>query len=375
MKTALFKIMPPLEKLRKQSLPTALFFITIVIVPLQVCFLLSMITEGAISSLSTSKPQLIFPDNIVTAFVYCILPIIYCIIVSLWLFRPKRLVSPLFVQIGTMVVLSMYLIEHAFSSNSLVFSTPIGYSNLTQDLIFMALLAIAVGFTQEIIVKWVVALNFDSVDRKSFRVEMNPTDFLKLTWETLHDVWEFNRRRDNPKAKTSIIWVLKTHDRSGNSVILTIGSVQGNQSESIVATVAYHASAYGISTSKTASEMTDSIIRDVNGLLIQKAKPNLIPVDEVDDTISFKAYTHALSVTRPKTEIAADFFRNVHWYYKFAMIFTAITFVAISLAYITQHVDSNTYIGAVVVLVIAFVFEFGVALREEWSSREVEELE
>jgi hypothetical protein len=37
--------------------------------------------------------------------------------------------------------------------------------------------------------------------------------------------------------------------------------------------------------------------------------------------------------------------------------------------------DSSSYVGAVVVLVIAFVFEFGVAMREEWSRREVEKLE
>lgn len=98
MKIALSKNMSLIEKLRKQSVPTGLFFFTIVIVPLQVYFLLSLITEGAISSLSTSKPQIFFPDNIVTALVYFILPIVYCIIVSLRFFHPKRLVSPLFAR-------------------------------------------------------------------------------------------------------------------------------------------------------------------------------------------------------------------------------------------------------------------------------------
>jgi hypothetical protein len=221
----------------------------------------------------------------------------------------------------------------------------------------------------------VVGLNFENVDRASFLVEMSPKNFLKTTGDVLHDVWEFNRRKDSRKATKHIIWVLKTHDTYRNSVVLTVGSVLENENKSIIGAVAYHVGPYGISVSKTASEMRKSIIRDINGLLAENSKPSLVPTDGVDDTISRKAYTHALSVTRSKTEIASEFFRNIDWYYRFAIIFTGIAFSAVTYAYTQNFLDLNAYVGAVVVVVIAFVFEFGISLREEWERREIEEID
>jgi len=361
-----------IEKLRKESAPARLFFATLPIIPLQAWMLLSTITEAAIASLQNA-PQYFFPDTLTTGFTYFFLPIIYCIIVSL-LFHPKRIVSPLWVQIGTQVIFSTIVITNALSSVS--FRELQTYQNLVASLVGIALIAIMVGFVQEIIVKWVVALNFEDVDRTSFTVDMNPKDFLKVVGDILRDVWEFNRRKDNPKAKAeNLIWVLKTHDRYGNYVILVLGSILRNKNKSTIATVAYHASAYGISKSKTASDMRNSIIHDINGLLTENAKPNLVLAKEVNDTISVKAYNHALAVTVPKTAIVADFFKRIRRYYLFAMIFTVVVFAAMTLAYVAKVIMLNDYINSAIIVGIALVFELGASLAEEWHSREEEEID
>jgi hypothetical protein len=366
---------PLLEKLKKESDTVRLFFATLIIIPLQAWMLISALTEAYISTLQTKNPQYFFPPTSITVAVFVVLPLVYCTIASLF-FRPKRIVSPLLVQIGTMVVFSTVVIVQATTSNALSFTSPATYQNVVTNLIFIAMIAFIVGFMQEVIVKWVVALNFDSVDRATFTVEMTPKDFLTTTYDILRDVWEFNRRKDNPEAKSeNVIWVLRAYDRYSNYVILTVGHIQGSEGKSTVATVAYHAGWYGVSKTKHASEMRDSIIRDINGLLTQNEKPNLVLVKDVDDTISVKAYDHALEVTRAKTEIALDFFKKIRRYYLFAIIFTGIALIATSIAYATGFLDSSGYIGSIVVIGIAFVLEFGASLAEEISKRRVEEIE
>jgi hypothetical protein len=361
-----------IKKLRKESAPVRLFFATLPIIPIQAWLLISTITEASISRLQDT-PQFFFPDTLTTGFAYFVLPIIYCIIVSL-LFHPKRIVSPLWVQIGTQVIFSAIVITNVMPTAD--FTVPETYGNLVGSLLLTALLAIMIGFIQEIIVKKVVALNFEDCDRVSFTVDMNPKDFLKTVGDDLRDVWEFNRKKDNPKAKPeNIIWVLRTNDSYSNYVIITVGSVRGNENKSIIATVAYHASAYGISKSENASKMRNSIIRDINGLLAENNKPTLSPTEEMDDAISVKAYNHTLAVTRPKTAIVADFFKRIRRYYLFAMIFTIVTFIATTIAWMAKVIGNSDYINSIILIGVALVVELGASLAEEWYRREEEEID
>jgi hypothetical protein len=119
--------------------------------------------------------------------------------------------------------------------------------------------------------------------------------------------------------------------------------------------------------------MRNSIVRDINGLLRENNKSNLVPSKDVDDTISVKAYNHTLAVTRAKTAILADFFNRIRRYYLFAMIFTVVIFGAMTLGYMTKVITLNDYINSSIIVGIALVFELGASLAEEWRSREEEE--
>lgn len=95
----------------------------------------------------------------------------------------------------------------------------------------------------------------------------------------------------------------------------------------------------------------------------------------MDDSVSLKAYNNALLITRSKYDIAREFFSNITRYYKFAIIFTVITSIIMTIAYSFKICNFNAYISSVIVIVIAFVFEFGVSLKEELNRRQIEELD
>jgi hypothetical protein len=358
------------EKIRRESATIRVFFATILIVPFQTWLFMSGITEAAIADLPNDI-QYFFPDLLTTIIALFLLPIIYCTIVSS-LFYPKRLVSPLFVQTGTAFTFLSILIYRTMDVSN--FTSPNSYSNLVASFVMITTIMVGVGFIQEIIVKMIIGLNYYGVDRKSFIIDLAPVDFLKAVEPILHDVWKFNRRKDNPKAKKNIIWVLKSRDSEGNITILTVGKSRESD-KTTVATVAFHVGAYGVSISDVATKKRESLIRDVNGILSDKFEQKLKPTESVDDTISLKAYTHALSITRSKTKIAAEFFKNIHWYYRLALVLTTIAFAIITACWVFEIINFDAYITTIIVIVLALIFEFGISLRQEWLSREIEELE
>jgi hypothetical protein len=364
--------MSTLEKIKKAQSIVGLLFATVLVIPFQVLILFTAIFASIDFQNNTAN---LAPNGIPFLVGYFVLTIVYCAGSSL-VFHPKRIVSPINVQVGTAFVLSAILIINMLDTTKPTTTsqalTLIG--NLSGILIVLALFLVAVGFVQFLIVRWVVGLNFDSIDRASFTVKMSPEDFLRTVGDILHDVWEFNRRKDNPKAKTNIIWVLKTRDPYGNSVVLTVGSVLGNNNKSVLVTVAYHASSLGVSKSKTASEMRNSIINDIKERLMDSKRLTLTPTD-IDDHVSVKARNHALAITRSKIEITREFFQSISRYYLYALIATVIAFLAISIAFAIGLLDSGTYVGAVIVVAVALIFDLGASVRDELSRREIEEID
>lgn len=327
-------------------------------------------------NMQTATLDLSSSNNILYFAGYVILTIVYCIILSL-AFHPKRIVSPINVQVGTATVLSAFLI-YSQTANMRITSTIQAlelFESLALATIILTFFLVAVGVFQFLVVKWVVALNFDSVDRMSFLVDGKTEEIMKILGDEFVDVWEFSRRKDNPRAKKPI-WVLKCRDPYGNSIILTLGSYSGDEKKCVLATVAYHKGLYSISESKTSSGMRVSIINDVRERLRQSdLKLSLAQMDGVDDPVSSKAYSHALASTLPKTEITKEFFRNIPRYYLYGIIATSIALLSMSAAFALHLLDSGTYVGGVIVLVVALLAELGVSLREELSRQEIEELD
>lgn len=279
---------------------------------------------------------------------------------------------------GVSVVISLFLIywELANANASTTSEALALVWALAVVMLFSTFFLVMVGYLQYFIVWWVVALNFDSVDRVSFLINAKTEEVMTTLSDEFLDVWEFSRRKDNPKAKKNAVWVLKCRDTYGNRVILTIGSHSVDKNKCILATVAFHRTLYSIESSKSASGMRTSIINDVKERLL-KSNPqlNLTQLDAVDDLVSSKAYSHALALTCPKTEITKEFLRNIPRYYLYGIIITLLALVFMIAAFALRFLDISTFVGAVIVLVVALLAELGVSLREELSRQEVEELD
>lgn len=362
-----------LERIKESQSTIYLFFATILIIPFQV-LLLGIAFVGSYNAIVSGF--LITSESYYYLVAYFVLTIIYSIFASL-LFQPKRIVSPINIQIGTIVIVSLFIVYQQL--------TAMFFVTTEQEIAFIGALALIVffisaflimaGFVQFLVVRWVIGLNFDNVERTSYIANLAPKQILEALGDGFLDVWDFNRRKDNPRAKNPI-WVLKCHDLYGNSIVLTIGTQTGKANESILATVAYRRSAYEISTSESASNMQKSIINDIKERLYQfDAKSVVSRIEKTDDPVSFKAYSHALSVTRSKTESTREFLKSIPRYYLYAISITIVTLFISTITYGFGFLDLGTYVSVAVGATIALLVELGVSLREELSHQEIEELD
>jgi hypothetical protein len=364
-----------LERIRKSQTTISMFFATILIIPFQVLIL----GYAVIQSIDIETAKIVFPQSVYLYLIgYSVLTVIYCIVVSL-LFNPKRLVSPINVQIGSAITISILIIAYELRfiesySAAQAFAQFFAIAFIVGMSVFFL---VALGYFQYFVVRWVVALNFDSVDRLSFSINAKTEEVMSALGDEFVDVWEFSRKRDNPKIKTkkSIIWILRCRDTYGNRVILTVGSDSSDDNKSILGTVAFHTTLYSIETSKSAIAMRTSILNDVRERLRKSnSEITLKQLDSTDDHVSFKAYSHALSITCPKTEVTKELLRRIPRYYVYGIAITCISLVLITGTYAFRILDLSTYVGAALVLVIALIAEFGVPLHEELK-QEVEELD
>ena len=361
--------MVTLEKLKKEYNTISMFFATILIIPFQTLLFIP-VSMDSLSALENSEMSL-FPESQFVMVIYVLLPIFYCIIVSLF-FHPKRLISPINVQIGTVIVYSTIVIYHSSTLVDLTFTT---YLNLFGSIFILASIAIMIGIFQFIIVRWVVGLNLDSVDRSSYIINGKLKDIMKALDGDFISVWGLSRRKENPKAKKPI-WILKRKDIFNNHIIIAIGSHPENEEKCILATTSFHLSNLGISKTEKSSARRDSILNDIECRLKKTGlQLSIIPITEINDTISYRAYAHAIKVTNSKIDIVKGFFKNLPKYYKWAIIITILIFVIITVGCYLEYIDFNTYVGVVIVIIITLFIEVGSLVREELLRKNIEELD
>jgi hypothetical protein len=371
MNLSLLKYVSALEREGKDYSSVGLFFATIVLVPFQVLLFATVIVENLFPL--QSSVMILFPDNRLILAAYILMPIIYCTIASL-LFHPKRIVSPLNVQIGTIVVFMSIMIYNALSAVPMPnASTFIG--NLIGSLLFVSVISIAVGLIQLKFVRWVIGLNLDSMDRATFLINGKPKDMLKILGDDFLSGSGLSRRKDDPKAQKPI-WILKWSDTYGNLVIFAISSQTDHDDKSILATIAFKTGQYGVSKSKRASDRRDSIINDIAARLM-KSDPTLsiTPVDRLDDPVSLVAQDHALVPTLSKIEITEKFFRRIPRYHLYIIAILLVALATIAVAYAMNLLDLGAFVGIVIVIVLGLLLDLGSSIREELSRKTIEELD
>lgn len=357
--------MPILERIRNAQLTLDLLLVTTILVPFQVLLVFSLIVLS-------ENPETFVPNigmNSIPYFIgYFVLTVVYCTITSL-LFRPKRIVSPLNIQIGTAVAISLILIFRMITvthpQNISQLTTILG--NLTSTMAFLTLILIFTGFYQLVIVNWVVGVNFFGLDKKTYSIIGDV--------KSIDSVLQFLTLRGYAKhlgPNEEIIYKKPSNDQ----VIVSLGS-DVHTGNSILATVAFHKGIYSLESSKIASAFRDSAIFELSArLALKNSSLKLIEVDTFDDPVSVCAYNCANSYATskiPSSDTFGSIIERISAFYRAIIAVTILTLIGISIAYWAHfsEFDFNTYITITVGLLIALFIEVGIPLREEVNKKKI----
>ena len=301
---------------------------------------------------------------------YPSIPIIYSATLS-HLFKPKRIVSPLNIQLGTTAVISMIIAGFILTQPPTSLTPHQLSGNFAVSWIFWSLILLVLGFFQTLVVLMVVGLNTEHLPTLSYSInerfatvaEFFDEDFLYTT--ELH-----------VRTRQKEFLMLEGRYSRGERIILALGRERLDALKSTLATVAYDRRFYELMASRKAIVKRDSIIRDIKGRLSEKNASVRLEVCEPDDYVSKKAHDHALIPTRSKISIGLAVVKSVPRYYLYAIILTFLAFGVVSLAFITGslQIDIGTYITIVIVFILALLTELGLPLREELAHRRSSEI-
>lgn len=358
-----------LEKIRNAQTTTDLFFVTILPVSFHVLLLFSAVYTAAVAAENAQSFILKVVLVSIPLFIgYVLLTIIYCTTFSI-LFRPKRIVSPVNVQIGTGIAVSFIVFYGmvAAMKATTMYQTLIFLGNLTLAMFFLTLFLVVIGAFQLIFVRWLVGLNLVGMDRKSYSIDGDVEAVDKAIREFLA-FRGYVRRSDIEKE------ILYRRPSSlSEQVILTLGQDPKNKHNSILATVAFHKGTYGIETSKFSSDFRNSTIYEMTTRLLYNERSfeiNEIKDDDFGDPMSAWAYglAYAPTLSRiPRIETLGTLIERIPSFYRALIAVTIVILIGINVAFWTNfsNFDFNTYISITVGLVVALFVEAGIPLREE----------
>jgi hypothetical protein len=342
----------------------ALFVTTLFLIAVESIFFLP-----SISTLAQGFFTLFLPTDVGSFALWMIIPIVYCSIVSI-LLQPKKLLNPIYIQVGTASFVILIAIVKITTVNILAIDLQ-SIGALFLLFTVSALLFVMIGMIQWLIVSWVIAMNYEDSDRVSFIVNMETKEILHKLGSSFLDTWNFNRQCDMGE-----IWRLDRSDGNWHHLLLEIGPHPKEDKKSILATVAYEIHNDWIIKSDIAKYQRTIIVEDIEkrlGLNFSKNQTDL------DDPVSRLANSNVKDLGRSKIEVTWGFLRNISRFYQITLSLTIILLVVLSVIYFqfstTVHMSSGTYLEAAIALIICLFVEIGFPLREELSKKKREELE
>ena len=298
-------------------------------------------------------------------FGFAILPILYCISASLF-FTPKRIVSPLNMQIFAWLMLS--IIEFSHDYNQLFSSFNMPSSSMVNTMVsqwfgvsFVSLfIFVFVGGGQLLVVRLVVGPNLIGVWRKTFTI----TTDCEHAGKVLDEIDDYRKEEVNGHV------VYKMPLGFIDKVLLVLGPDPRDNKHSILATVAYHSGIYSYEQSDESANEREKTIFEIEGRLKHTDPPATIEElkEELYDSTSILAYDLAIKPTRTPFKRTEKLISQIPYFYKAFMAVTFILIVTVQVAYFTHylpHIDANTWLSTTVLLAFAFFAEAAIPLRDE----------
>ncbi len=352
------------ELYNKSNSVTGYLVATLIIISIQVLALFPLLIYPF--NLFTDSQGTVFISNIPYLVAYAMIPIFYYITVSL-LLNPKRIVSPVWGQTGTIAVLTVLLVykwstTNILPTNSIELSTL--WQNLTQTIFTWGFVLLEIGLVQLLIVREVVRLSFDGVDKKSYLVNKAPPEIIALISKGFLATHHFEKPR-----KQGSVWITKRYDtKTKSALILAIGEAN-SANQTVIATIAYRKDFYVIKKSPSSSDIRDEIMENIKGKILVADKSVLItdiPINELHDDPSTVAFEEARDITISRLGTISEKVHDIPLYFKVMMVLTTIGIVGLALA---QLANIGSYTELIITLIVALGLEIGLPLREELRSK------
>lgn len=302
---------------------------------------------------------------------YVVLPVLYCIPVSLWAFKPKRTVSALNIQLLTIVLFGIILLTKEVIS----FSGPnanFDYIRFAETFgiiwLFSIMLYGIVGFVQTLFIRWWIGLNREDLDVKTYSVAL---DFKKVR-ELLDDPSFLNVRKLTKKFDESDFMLMKSQSVV-NGIVIAAGPDRSKKGHCILATVPFNQSLYAVSRSASSSNLRTSIVDEIKGRLGNGIK---FEDTQYDVVVTNRAESYAFEPTKTRFEVTRDIWYRIPLYFRYAFICTILAFILVSFLYFDQtglglKMEIGTYAELLEILFVASVIELGGTAWEELSRRGV----
>lgn len=354
-------------KAKKKPISIGLIILTLLAIAVEPILFLPAITNARQIFLFQGQAELFVPTDLLSLIAFIILPIIYCSFASI-LLRPKTMVNPVIVQTGAFaVVIILILVNLSYTQTVL---TTQFVAILALLIAFSAAFVIVIGFFQWLIVYWVIRMGYEDSDRVSYIIDMKPKEFLHKLGNSFLDDWTFSRECD-----VGEFWVLERDDNN-RCLLLEVGANPKDDKQSILATVAYEIIGTFIVKSDSANRIRDIILNDIEKRIGVSFRNNTA---DLDDPVSRLAFINVENLARSRIEVTWAFLRNLPRLFKVMLGLTVALLLGLTIMYFNFNeqkiISSDTFIGALVVLIIALFVEVGIPLRDELQKRKREEIE
>jgi hypothetical protein len=351
------------QKIRDAQTVLSLFFVTIFVVPFQFLLLFGLIV-------TSENPQTYTPNilliNLPYLIAYIILTIVYSIVTS-FLFRPKRIVSPINIQIATGIVLGIVaFLEIRSASSPLTMETTLSlFGRVAFNIFLLTTVLTSLGFAQLFLVRFLAGLNFMGIDRKSYLIDADVETVDKL----LKSFLPSRNYKRGTRLENQIMY--KKPRLASEQVILLIGLNPQNKNNTILATAAFHKGYYNVEISQQSIDFRDSAIKELTGwLLTNNPSLEIWDKDNLEDPVSAGAYAEAYDPTTskiPKIESIETVLEKIPLSFRVMISVTFIALLGVNVSYWAHYggLTFDTYVITTVGLLISLFVEIGIPLREE----------
>jgi hypothetical protein len=359
--------MPDTSTNKRKTTSIGLIVLTFLAIALETVLFLPAILRAQQVFLIQHQAELLLPTDWLSFLGFVILPIIYCSFASIAL-HPKTMVNPIHIQIGTSALVIILTLINLSTGSPTITAQLVGILSLS--VVFSSVIVITIGIVQLMAVSWVIRMNYEDSDRISYIIKLKPKEMLHKLGNSFLDDWTFSRERD-----VSEFWVLERNDND-RCLLLEVGANPKDDTQTILATVAYEIIGNFIVKSDSANRIRDAILCDIEKRIGINFRDK---TTDLDDPVSKLAFVNVENYAHSRIEMTWSFLRKLSRLFKVMLGLTLMLFLGLVVVYYNFNepkiISSDTFVGALVVLMIALFVEIGIPLREELQKTKREEIE